>query len=148
MKPDFMLYDRDHQLVLVGEVKATKNEDKSWAAKLRRNLMANRLLPEAKFFLLVLPEHTYLWKDAPAAQEVPPDYVSGTWQLIKPYLGGFGETNPRLSESGLELAVRAWLNGVADGELPSSGPAEDRLLSESGLAEQLRQGSLIYEGSA
>jgi hypothetical protein len=135
-------------LVLVGEVKATKSEDTEWAAKLRRNLTAQGSLPQAQFFLLVLPEHVYLWKDAPSAQQVNPNYVSSTKQLLKPYLSNFGEGTPRLSESGLELAVRSWLNDITSRPLRKGATEdEDKLLKDSGLADHLREGSLVYGDS-
>jgi len=148
MKPDFMLYDSSNRLVLVAEVKATRNEDLEWAAKLRRNLTVHGTLPDAQFFLLVLPEHVYLWKDAPSAQQVNPNFVIDTKQLLKPYLAKFNGDTSHLSESGLELAVRSWLNDITSRSLRKNASAdENKLLKESGLADRVQQGSLVYGDS-
>lgn len=145
MKPDFMLYDSSNRLVLVVEVKATKNGNPEWAAKMRRNLTAHGTLPDAQFFLLVLPEHAYLWKDAPSAQQVSPNFVGDTKQLLKPYLAKIGGDTSRLSESGLELAVNAWLNDMTSRSLRAGvTDDENKLFGESGLVDRIRQGALVY----
>lgn len=144
MKPDFMVYTPGNELLLVVEVKSTKNESAAWAAKLRRNLLEHGAVPDSPFFLLVLPEHVYLWKNAPSTQEVPPSFVSHTKVLLKPYLSRFREHYSQLSESSLELAVRSWLNDMAS---PASrqlmSEDENSLLVDSGLASQLRHGALL-----
>jgi len=144
MQPDFMLYDENNNLVLVGEVRATKNQDQDWAAKLRRNLVAHGFLPAAPFFLLVSPEFVYLWKDAFSTEQVNPHFVSDTTSLLKPYLSRYDGDTSRLSESGLELAVHAWLNDIVS-RTSRNGPlpGED-WLTQSGLATRVRQGSLRY----
>ena len=148
MKPDFMLYDTSNKLVLVAEVKATRSEDPQWAAKLRRNLTAEGMLPEAQYFLLVLPEHVYLWKDAPSAQQVDPNFISDTRQLLKPYLASSTIDTSRLSESGLELAVRSWLNDLTNRSLRKFATEDEiKLLKDSGLADRIREGALVYGDS-
>lgn len=144
MKPDFMVYTRGKELLLVVEVKATKNESAQWAAKLRRNLLEHGAVPKSPFFLLVLPQHAYLWKDASSTQEISPSFVSHTKDLLNPYLSTFREDYSRLSESSLELAVRSWLSDVANpthwGEAGQDG---NKLLVDSGLASQMRDGALL-----
>jgi hypothetical protein len=142
MKPDFMLYTKSNELLLVVEVKAIRNEDEQWAVKLRRNLIAHGAVPESPFFLLVLPEHVYLWKDAPA--EASPNVVSDTKHILRPYLSKFGEHALHLSESSLELAVRSWLNDIADPTRHKTATAdENKLLEESGLATRMRHGAVL-----
>jgi hypothetical protein len=143
MTADIILYDRSNRPLLVCEVKAAKNEDPSWAAKLRRNLVEHELVPQSPYFLLVLQTKTYLWRDAPATVDVPPNYQGATWELLKSFLTRFDEQKTRLSESGLELATRAWLDGITTSR-PVSSPVEDELLNQSGLAERARQGTLAY----
>lgn len=144
MKPDFMVYTPGNELLLVVEVKATKNESAEWAAKLRGNLIAHGAVPYSPFFLLVLPEHVYLWKNSTSPRESPPDFVSQTKAMLNPYLSKLGEDYSRLSESSLELAVRSWLNDMATSSI-SKQPIniENRLLVESGLAERLRDSALL-----
>lgn len=145
MKPDFMLYNGSNRLVLTVEVKSTKDEDPKWAAKLRHNLMEHGVLPEARFFLLVLPNRTYLWKDASPSQEAVPAFVGDTRQLLKPYFPKYGDDTRRISESGLELAVRSWLDIITSTTSRNRLSAdEERLLDESGLADEICRASLVY----
>lgn len=142
MKPDFMLYTKSNELLLAVEVKAIRNQNEHWAVKLRRNLLAHGAVPESTFFLLVLPEHIYLWKDAPA--EAPPTFVSDTKSVLKPYLSKFIEDATHLSESSLELAVRSWLNDVSDPARHETAIGdENKLLEESGLAARMRHGAVL-----
>lgn len=144
MQPDFMLYDENNNLVLVGEVRATKNQDQEWAAKLRSNLVAHGLSPSAPFFLLVSPEFIYLWKDALSPEQINPHFVSDTRALLKPYLSRYDGDMAHLSESGLELATRAWLNDVVNRASRNGIVDGDDWLAQSGLATRVRQGSLRY----
>lgn len=145
MKPDLMLYDANYQLVLVGEVKASKRQDAEWAAEWRRNLTVHGMLPDADFFLLVFPEQMYLWKSAPAGQQVPANFVGNTKDILKPYLGRLSDDTSRLSGSGLELAVSSWLNDITTRRTPEGFTADAvQLLEQSGLADRVREGSLVY----
>ena len=144
MQPDFMLYDENNNLLLVGEVKATKSQDQEWVAKLRRNLVAHGLLPTAPFFLLVSPEHIYLWKDVFSDEQIDPHFVSDTRSLLTPYLSRYGGDMAHLSESGLELAARAWLNDVISRTSRNGTSSTDDWFTQSGLATRARQGSLRF----
>lgn len=149
MKPDFMVYTRGNDLVLVVEVKAPKNESEQWAATLRRNLLAHGAVPDSPFFLLVLPEHVYLWKNSPGIPEVAPTFVARTKDLLDPYLPTLDYDYSRLSESSLELAVRSWLTDVTNpSHREQTGEIQNRLLVDSGLASQIRHGALLYGDAA
>lgn len=145
MTPDFMFYTPDNKLLLAAEVKATRNEDVRSAARLRRNLIAHGVVPDTPYFLLVHPKHFYLWRSSPALLEAPPDFIGSTKQALQPYLGRFSQDTSRLSESSLELAVKAWLYDVASRPLMAEVVAEDAdVLEISGLANQLRHGTMLY----
>jgi hypothetical protein len=143
MNPDFVVYSPSNQLLLVVEVKATRSESPEWAAKFRRNLIAHGAIPDAPFFLLILPEHAYLWKNALATQEAPPTFVTRTKNLLDPYLSRYGDDYSALTGSSLELAVRSWLNDLANPNWHSQA-SEDQLLTDSGLAAQIRDGAVSY----
>ncbi len=143
MNPDFVVYSPGNQLLLVVEVKATKNGSEQWAAKFRRNLIAHGAAPDAPYFLLILPERAYLWKNALATEDTLPSFVSDTRNLLNPYLYRYGEDYSGLSESSLELAVRSWLNDLASPNWHAK-ESQERLLAESGLAAQMRDGSIAY----
>lgn len=143
MNPDFVVHSPSNQLLLVVEVKAAKNGSAQWAAKFRRNLIAHGAAPDAPYFLLILPEHAYLWKNALATEDTLPSFVSDTKNLLAPYLSRYGEDYSGLSESSLELAVRSWLQDLASPNWHAQA-SQDRLLAESGLAAQMRDSSISY----
>ncbi len=73
---DFVAYDRKGQVLLLAEAKSRHGTSESWAARLRRNMLAHGMLPWAKYFLIATPERMYLWKQGrhdPA--EVPPGFT-------------------------------------------------------------------------
>ncbi len=57
---DLAVYDSQHQLVLVVEVKSIAGASPEWAARLRRNILAHGTFPNAPFFLVALPDRFYL----------------------------------------------------------------------------------------
>lgn len=64
IQADFMVSDRLGQLALVVEAVNILNTTPEWAAKFRHNLPADGLYPDARYFLIALPDTFYLWKDA------------------------------------------------------------------------------------
>src|SRR5213592_3947053 len=113
-RPDFVVYSPDHKLQLVVEVKGTPKSDPTWAAKLRRNLLEHGALPEAPYFLLVLPDHLYLWSHAPRNDAALPNFQGDTREVLKSYLAHWeASRHPSpISERGLELAVQSWLTDL------------------------------------
>jgi hypothetical protein len=144
--PDIAVFSPDHRLQLVVEVKSTPDAGEDWAAKLRRNLLSHGAIPSAPYFLLVLPEHLYLWSNAPEGAPVRPDFRANTRTVLYRYLSHAGRDPGPVSERGLELAVRAWLSDLTDPHAWSrvSRP-EDDWLRESGLADRIRTGIVKTE---
>lgn len=144
MNPDFLLYDRMRQLLLVCEVKTTRNENARWAAEYRHNLLANELVPNAPYFLMVLSTFSYLWKDASPNSSGPPDYEGSTYELLQPFLPSWYRSTDDLSEGALELAVASLLDNFTDPQQHKSCSRDaKRLLYWSGLAERAQEGSLV-----
>ncbi len=82
---DIAVYSRDDKLQLVVEVKNRVKATASWAAHMRRNMVAHLDMPRSPFFLLALPDHFYLWRGLAAPLDIaPPDYASTAWRK---YLG-------------------------------------------------------------
>ncbi len=54
---DLTTYDRDNKLALVVEVKSKLDATVSWAAQLRRNILAHGTFPNAPYFLMAFPVH-------------------------------------------------------------------------------------------
>lgn len=144
MNADFQLYDRMRQLLLVCEVKATRNENAHWAAQYRHNLLVNELVPNAPFFLMVLSTYTYLWKGSSAKSDSPPDDEGRTFELLRPYLPSSYRSTDDLSEAALEFAVASLLDNFTDAEHRELCSIDaKRLLYSSGLAERAQQGSMV-----
>jgi hypothetical protein len=62
MRADILGFDRKGQVKLVAEVKNRRNAPSSWITQLRRNLLAHTPVPTDAYFLLIFPDHLYLWK--------------------------------------------------------------------------------------
>ena len=56
---DIFAFDRDGQLVLIAEAKSKRGTSINWAAKMRRNMFAHGLMPNAPYFLLALPDAAF-----------------------------------------------------------------------------------------
>src|SRR4051812_16115551 len=113
-QPDLVVFSPDHQLVLVVEVKTTPKVDEQWAAKLRRNLLAHGALPPAPYFLLVLPDHLYLWSQPDQSPSELPNFRADTKKVLQRYLKRWqlSDSKQVLTERGLELAVASWLRDL------------------------------------
>ena len=113
-----------------------------WAAETRRNLIQDEVLPVSPFFLLVMPDRFYLWRDSAGSLEaVPADYEADGTAILSPYIGDLSAREFPLSNAGLDLAVTFWLRdlvGMRLEELLSS--PEYQWLLESGLYEAIRGG--------
>jgi hypothetical protein len=142
-QPDFVVFSPDHQLLLVVEVKATPKVNEEWAAKLRRNLLTHGALPPAPYFLLVLPDHLYLWSQAGQLESVLPDFRADTKKVLQRYLTRWQQSEGKeaLSERGLELAVGSWLRDLTTPDhWASSDTSESDWLKPSGLPDKIRTG--------
>lgn len=120
----------------------TPKSDEKWAAKLRRNLIAHGALPPAPYFLLVLPDHVYLWSHPERGESALPDFQGETRLILNGYLGHWSGPGNReaVSERGLELAVSTWLMDLTN---PTQSSAPDggegtEWLHRSGLPRMLR----------
>ena len=71
---DIAVFSPDGSLKLIVEVKNYRKATDAWAAKLRGNLMADGFIPASEFFLLILPEFSYLWRRSESPDAVPADY--------------------------------------------------------------------------
>ena len=72
---DLKVYDKDGQMVAVVEYFAHTRKDRRWAMELRRNILEHGLTPNCPYFLIVLPDRIFIWKDAGVDPElVEPDF--------------------------------------------------------------------------
>jgi hypothetical protein len=149
LQPDIAVYSPDQKLVLVVEIKGTPKSDDGWAAKLRRNLVAHGAVPAAPYFLLVVADRIYLWKNVFSEEAVLPSHAEDTRTVLHKYLPKSKELDrpAAVSESGLELAVRSWLGELTKGGSVDVGDSVDWLRG-SGLYETIRTGEIRDECQA
>jgi hypothetical protein len=74
MRADIVIYDKHGQLAAIIEAQNIKGASKDWAIKMRRNLYEDGFLPKTPYFLLVLPNKLYIWKNTADVSEL--------WSLI------------------------------------------------------------------
>lgn len=144
---DLAAYSRENQPVLVVEVKSKLDTTPEWAARLRRNILAHGIFPNAPYFLMVFPDRFYLWAHSLADLEaIAPAYVIDARPILQPYLEQAGITTEQVSEQSLELIVASWLNELIHTKKPPDEVDHTwQWLVDSGLYYTIAGGSLYYE---
>ena len=140
---DIAVYSRDDQLKLIVEVKSYKNATDEWAAKLRRNLLVDGFIPASEFFLLVLPEYSYLWRRCESLDAVPADYKFSTRDALQ--LRGDSANPDKLNSFGLEMLTSSWLNALAVSQVSRDEVPELDWVFDSGLYDSIKDGSVKIE---
>ena len=140
---DIAVYSPDDRLRLIVEVKSYRNATDEWAAKVRRNLLAHGFIPAPEFFLLVLPEYSYLWRRCESLDAVPADYKFSTKDVLQ--LRGDTANPDRLSSFGLELLTSSWLNALAVSQVSRGEVPELDWIFDSGLYDSIKDGSVKVE---
>jgi hypothetical protein len=145
MKPDFVVYSKDKTPQLLVEVTNKSRRSAEWAANFRRHIMSHFDVEHAPYFLLVLPDKLYLWKDGDSLELVAPDYEVKTKDLFAHRLNK--HVSAGMSEYSLEILLSYWLNLISSRELePSEEPAGSWLI-ESGLHGAIKGGTVVQQPS-
>jgi hypothetical protein len=147
---DLSVTDRHGKLALVVEVKGKTNASPTWAAALRRNILAHGTLPTAPYFLMAFPDIFYLWINTEAKPEqIEPTYIIDAHPILKPYFEKAGITADHISGQSLELILASWLGEILHTE-QSPEDFDDSLqwLVASGLYEALAGGKFEHEAAA
>ena len=144
---DLVAYNPDGQITLIVEVKSRTDTSRSWATRMRRNMLAHGVVPNSRFLLLALPDRLYLWKDTGNIPElVEPTYEIDAMPFFRPYYERANISPDDLSSQSFELIVTSWLNELIQSGIPVNVPeAQRQLLQESGLLEALKGGSVAVE---
>jgi hypothetical protein len=140
---DIAVYSPDDQLKLIVEVKSYRNATDEWAAKLRKNLLGDGFIPASEFFLLVLPEYSYLWRRCESLDAVQADYKFSTKDVLQ--FRGDAANSERLSSVGLELLTSSWLNALAVSQVSREEAPELGWIFDSGLYDSIKGGSVRVE---
>lgn len=147
---DILAFDRNGQLALIAEVKSKRGTSVNWAAKMRRNMFAHGLLPDAPYFLLALPDAFYLWENnGRGAEVIEPSQRVNPDPFLQPYYDESGIAPTDLTGRSFELIVASWLNQVVRAKSPHEleNGSQDWLVN-SGLFERLVGGHLELETAA
>ena len=140
---DIAVYSPDDRLKLIVEVKSYRNATDEWAAKLRRNLLVDGFIPASEFFLLVLPEYSYLWRRCESLDAVPADYKFSTKDVLQ--LRGDTANPDKLSSFSLELLTSSWLNALAVSQVSRGELPELDWIFDSGLYDSIKDGLVKVE---
>ena len=145
---DIAVSDPEQKLQLVVEIKSKLGASAEWVIRMRRNLLAHSFMPNAPFFLLVLPDSLYLWTDANLVDGTArPDYKIEATEVLAPYLKS-NQTVNDLSGYGLELLTISWLGNVIGNDMQRDSVNPNlKWLFDSGLYEAIRHGSVELEAA-
>ncbi|MGH2410992.1 MAG: hypothetical protein ACRDGS_11575 [Chloroflexota bacterium] len=141
---DLAVFSANGQLQLVAEVKNRVGATLDWAARMRLNLVEYSDMPDAPFFLLALPDHFYLWHEVtPRTTLAYPQYDINPTSILAPYLGVPSRSVDTMSESGLLLAVSAWLSDLVASSLDRREEKPDCMwLFDSMLYDTIKGGTV------
>ena len=145
--PDAAVFSPDGSLQAIVEIRNIVGAGAEWAAQTRRNLIRDELLPVSPFFLMVLPDRFYLWRDAASSLEaVPAEFEADGTALLFPYIGDRTTRPYPLSNEGLDLAVTFWLWDLVGRRLEGLlAGSEYRWLLESRLYTAIKDGTVEVE---
>ena len=140
---DFIAYDADGTVILLAEAKSRHGTSETWAAKLRRNMLAHGVLPRARYFLIATPERMYGWKqESLPLKEVPPEFTIDAQKALAPYFAKLNQNPANISPQAFELLILTWLTDIATAEYGTELDPSLKSLSESGLLSSLRQAQI------
>jgi hypothetical protein len=147
---DIVIFDKNGELALIVEVKNKRGTSSEWAGKMRRNMYAHGLMPNAPFFLLALPDRFYLWKHNGSISEIlEPTERINPQQLLRPYYEKFGLPAESLAGKSFEYLVTSWLNEILRARTPQDLPRDTQdWVTRSGLFDKLAGGHMKSEIAA
>ena len=145
MRFDFAVYGPDERLTTVIEAKARGGTTDTWAAQLRKNMVAHANVPRDAMFVLATPGALYLWEPKAQLTELPTYQIDAT-ALFRPYFDRAGVpsgTETVVDPMVFEMIVNSWLQDLATEPVRS-----DPLLHDSGFVDRVRTGRLVAQLAA
>jgi hypothetical protein len=124
--------------IVAVEARNVEASSREWAAQFVRNIFAYGEVPEAEYFLLAFRNRLYLWRN-PKPPVSLPDFEGDTSAALEPYLVRLRRPLEKVSQSGFEMLIQAWLGELVLGILPD---ADQTWLVESGFAEAVRNADI------
>lgn len=146
VQTDIAVYAANGKLQVAVEVKNRRGADADWVIALRRNLYFHGFLFDVPFFLLVLPDKTFLWTpNAGRDMSAPPDYEVATDDLLS--LSPQAKATGFVSKESLLLLVASWLMKLARTDLESDAASADWFI-KSGFYEAIKNGTVRVEAES
>lgn len=146
-RADVAVFDRSGNLQLVVEAKYLNQHENTpnRAIQIRRNLIAHSGIPDSPFFLIVFPDHFYLWKKGSSnAYDRQADYSIDTEIFFKSFADKWKQSLERMSGVEFEKLVSEWIKDLSNSNDASKIP---EWAQKSGLYEAIKNGSVITEAS-
>lgn len=145
-RADISVYDASGRLQLIVEVKSKRAASKEWVEQMHRNLLVHGLLPNAPYFLLVLPDYCHLWANGFSFDSLSPDYTIETAKVLAPYVDKMTWPLGEISEWSLELLVSAKFDDIVKLRTPIAELDADQFwLTRSGLYDVIKNGSVAVD---
>jgi hypothetical protein len=144
---DLVGYDKEGNLALIVEVKARTNTSSDWAAKLRQNILADGLIPFSRYFMILLPDKLYLWKNIDRNSELSePTFEIDSKPFFSPYFKKAHVNPEEIGADSFELIASSWVNQLVILGITEELPSEERKsLVDSGLLATLKGGRIATE---
>ena len=142
---DMIIYGPNGQINLLIQVKNKRGTSHDWAAQVRKDILANKEIPETNLFLLALPDHFYLWKNSEKMPpEIYPSHSINPNPLLTPYYKKIGIAPEKLSADSFELIIFSLINELKMTKTVSSDiPKETRnWLLDSGIFNAINNGRI------
>ena len=117
----------------------------SRAVQIRRNLLAHSGIPDSPYFLIVFPDHFYLWKKGiPDTYDRQADYSIHTEIFFKSFAEKWRQSFDKMAGIEFERLVSEWIKDLSNSEDASKIPEWAQV---SGLYEAIKNGSVVTEAS-
>jgi hypothetical protein len=141
---DFIAFAPDGHVVLLAEAKSRHRTSEVWAAKFRRNILHDGVLPQSKYFLIATPDRLYGWnQENLSASDVPPQFTIDARETLAPYFAKWKLDPGSIGPEAFDLLVLSWLTDISQAGYDNSetDPAW-KPLSDSGLLSSMRQAQI------
>jgi hypothetical protein len=145
---DFVVFNRDGQLVAMAEAKNKRGASPRWAADWFRNYLADQPSFAPPFTLLITPEKLYLWKRTAEQSSPEPTDAFDAQHLFASYLDRSHLDPAELSGQTFEFLVGAWLDDLTQRIWQPTQSEERRVLVDSGFLDAVTNGRVVSDIAA
>lgn len=144
---DIVVRNRGGNVGLAVEIKVSVRRSPEWAAKTRQYLADFGAMPDASFFLLATPDCFFFWtRPTNGTDNIPPSYSCDARAFLRPFFERSSLLPEKVHHDSFQLIVGAWLGDLMDGtDAAAVSDSDASWLVESGLLDEIRDGSIEYE---